>query len=114
MKSCKLSWNKIRSKGGIAIADALKDNQRITVFDISFNQCAIKRNGEFGLKMGEAVNKGILRHLDISYNSMDSLECQKFAEAIHDNHTLWGLHMMGNDCLVDSMGFVRPGLKSKV
>jgi len=22
--------------------------------------------------------------------------------------------MMGNDCIVDSMGFVRPGLKSKV
>jgi len=35
----------------------------------------MKRNGEFGLKMGEAVNKGILRHLDLSYNSMDILEC---------------------------------------
>ncbi len=37
MKTCKLSWNKIMSKGGIAIAEALKDNQRIAVFDISFN-----------------------------------------------------------------------------
>jgi hypothetical protein len=74
----------------------------------------MKRNGEFGTKMGEAVNKGILRHLDISYNSMDILECEKFAEAIHDNHTLWGLHMMGNDCIVDSMGFVRPGIKTKL
>lgn len=26
MKTCKLSWNKIMSKGGIAIAEALKDN----------------------------------------------------------------------------------------
>lgn len=64
--------------------------------------------------MGDAVNKGILRHLDISYNSMDMLECEKFGEAIRENHTLWGLHMMGNECVVDSMGFVRPGLKSKV
>jgi len=37
MKTCKLSWNKIKGKGGIAIAEALKDNQRMIMFDISFN-----------------------------------------------------------------------------
>jgi hypothetical protein len=84
------------------------------LFDGSFNLFGGKRNGEFGIKMGEACNKGILRHLDISYNSMDKNECDKFGETIHDNHTLWGLHMMGNDCLVDSMGFIRTGLKNKV
>lgn len=83
------------------------------MFDVSFNQCGMKRNGEFGTKMGEAVSKGILVHLDLSYNSMDKTECEKFAEAIHENHSLWGLHMMGNDCIVDSLGFVRPGLKYK-
>ena len=110
----KVSWNKIKSKGGIAIAEALKENQRVVVFDGSFNLFGVKRNGEFGLKMGEAVNKGVLRHLDISYNSMDKLECEKFAETIHDNHSLWGLHIMGNECVLDSMGFVRTTFKNKV
>lgn len=82
LKSFKIGWNKIKSKGGIAIAEALKENQRIALFDGSFNQFGIKRNGEFGTKMGEAVNKGILRHVDLSYNSMDKLECQKFGELI--------------------------------
>lgn len=114
LKTLRVGWNKIKSKGGIAIAEALKDNQRLVLFDGSFNQFGIKRNGEFGIKMGEACNKGILRHIDISYNSMDKLECQKFGETIHDNHTIWGLHMMGNDCLVDSMGFVRTGVKNNM
>jgi hypothetical protein len=70
-----------------------------------------KRNGEFGLKMGETVNKGFLKHLDISYNSMDKDECAIFGKTIIDNHTLWGLHMLGNECVVDSMNFIRPGLR---
>jgi len=62
--------------------------------------------------MAEACNNGILRHVDLSYNCLDAKECEIFAEAIHDNHTLWGLHMMGNECVVDSMNFVKPGLKT--
>lgn len=82
------------------------------MFDGSFNQFGIKRNGVFGIKMGEACNNGTLRHVDLSYNSMDQNECEKFGEIIHDNHTLWGLHMMGNSCLLDSMGFIRLQIKT--
>jgi hypothetical protein len=114
LKTFRIGWNKIKGKGGIAIADALKDNQRIVLFDGSFNLFGQRRSGEFGLKMGEAINKGLLRHVDISYNSMDKAECQKLGEIIHDNHTLWGLHMMGNECVLDSMGFIRTGYKNKV
>lgn len=64
--------------------------------------------------MGEAINKGILRHVDISYNSMDKEECAKLGETIYSNHTLWGLHMMGNDCVLDSLGFIRTNYKNKI
>jgi len=37
LKTLKISWNKIKGKGGIAIAEALKENLRIVVFDGSFN-----------------------------------------------------------------------------
>ena len=106
MRTVNLSWNKIKGKGGIVLAEAIREAQRIVFFDGSFNLFGFKHNGDFGRKMGEACNKGILRHLDISYNSLDKNECKAFGDAIHDNHTLWGLHMMGNDCFVDSGGFV--------
>lgn len=64
--------------------------------------------------MGEACNRGNLRHVDISYNSMDQKECEIFGQTIHDNHTVWGLHMMGNECVVDSMGFIRIGFKNTI
>jgi hypothetical protein len=73
-----------------------------------------KRNGSFAQKFGDAINKGILRHIDISYNSMDVNECKILGELINDNHTLWGIHMLGNDCVVDSTGFIRAGMKNKI
>lgn len=111
LRTVKISWNKIKTKGGLAIAEALKDNQRVAFFDGSFNMFGSKRDGKFGLKMGEACNNSYLRHVDLSYNSMDQKECEIFGQTIHDNHTLWGLHMSGNDCIIDSMQFVRAGLK---
>ena len=73
----------------------------------------MKRDGSFGLKMAETCNSGYLVHIDLSDTSMDANECKIFGETIKENHTLWGLHMMGNDCYVNSMGFVRNDIKSK-
>jgi hypothetical protein len=78
MKSINLSWNKIKGKGGISIAEAIRDNPRVQFFDGSFNMFGIKRDGVFGAKIGEACCNGGLRHLDISYNSMDLNECTVF------------------------------------
>ena len=83
------------------------------MLDLSFNQLGVKRNGQFGLKMGETCNSGYLTHLDLSYNSLDEAECKVFGDLLKENHTLWGIHMMGNDCTVDSMGFIRLGIRSK-
>ena len=58
------------------------------------------------------MNKGTLRHVDISYNSLDKAECDKLGEGIKDNHSLWGLHMMGNECLIDSLGYIRTAYKN--
>ena len=58
--SLQLSWNHIKGAGALALADALKDNQRLVFFDGSFNQFGSLHNGLFGRKMAEAVNKGVL------------------------------------------------------
>jgi len=78
----KIGWNKIQGYAGIKIAEAIKVNTKITIFDGAFNSFGNKKNGEFGLKIGEAANLGHLRHLDISYNSLDANECKIFAETI--------------------------------
>jgi hypothetical protein len=112
LKILNISWNKIKTIGGIAIAEALKLNSKIVFFDGSFNSFGFKKNGDFGTRMAEACNNKVLKHVDLSYNSLDARECELFAEIIHDNHSLWGLHMTGNDCVVDSMNFVKAGLKT--
>jgi len=35
-----------------------------------------------------------------------------FAEEIRDNHTLWGLHIQGNEGKLDSLGFINPDKES--
>jgi Ran GTPase-activating protein (RanGAP) involved in mRNA processing and transport len=82
IKTIKISWNKIQGRGGIAIANAIKDCQRLVFLDCSFNMLGSKHNGVFGLKIGEACNKGYLKHLDISYNSLDKNECEIFGKTI--------------------------------
>jgi len=86
----------------------------VVYFDGSWNAFGNLRDGQFGAKMAEACNNGYLKHVDISYNSMDEKDCKEFGEGIHDNHTLWGLHIMGNDCTLDSMGFVIPGQRTLI
>ena len=61
--------------------------------------------------MAEAINNGYLRHVDISYNSLNAEECEILAKDIKENHSLWGLHMIGNDCMVDSFGYIQSGAK---
>lgn len=48
-----------------------------------------------------------MKHLDISHNKIKWEVLQIFGEVIKDNHTLWGLHLLGNEGKVDSLGFVR-------
>lgn len=36
-----------------------------------------------------------LFHLDLSYNSLSSADCEVFGEALKENHTLFGLHLAG-------------------
>lgn len=54
-----------------------------------------------------AINEETLKHLDLSYNRMKKGVCEKLAMLIMDNHTLYGLHMEGNQCYVDKFGFIQ-------
>ncbi len=47
-------------------------------------------------------------HLDISYNNIGTIDSTAISEHIKDNHTILGVHVDGNDMIVDELGFVFP------
>ena len=64
------------------------------------------------VKIGKAWGKALkhnktLVHLDMSYNCFGVESCQKLQKKIKSNHSLYGLHMAGNACNVDSHGFIQ-------
>jgi|LauGreDrversion4_2_1035121.scaffolds.fasta_scaffold37817_3 hypothetical protein len=47
-----------------------------------------------------------LVHLDLSNNMLNEEICKIIGKRIVKNHTLFGLHVAGNCCTVDSLGFL--------
>ena len=50
---------------------------------------------------------GTLIHMDLSHNGFTKSDCAVLAEGLQKNRTLLGLHMIGNECNTDTLGFVR-------
>jgi hypothetical protein len=56
---------------------------------------------------GEALESNTsLIHLDISNNHIGEISCRIISSKIIFNHTLYGIHIAGNTCIVDSCGFL--------
>jgi len=51
-------------------------------------------------------NKTLL-HLDLSHNNLTKDDCSAIQEGLQENHTLLGLHMVGNEVNTDAQGFVK-------
>merc|ERR1719487_199614 len=57
--------------------------------------------------LGSVLQEGeTLFHLDLSYNGIAFKDCEILAERIRGNHTLFGIHMAGNEARVDDAGFI--------
>jgi len=50
-------------------------------------------------------NKTLL-HVDLGSNGLKVKELQTIGEGLKDNHTILGLHMMGNELQTDALGFL--------
>lgn len=50
----------------------------------------------------------VLFHLDISYNGFCANMCEILATGLRRNHTLFGIHMIGNEAWIDDQGFIIP------
>lgn len=47
-------------------------------------------------------------HVDFSNNGFAAPEIEVIAEGLKDNHTILGIHMIGNEASTDAQGFVTP------
>eukprot|EP00347_Sterkiella_histriomuscorum_P017331 403349792 len=74
---------------------------------------------EIEVIIGKAWGKALgynkyLIHLDLSYNSFGVDSCRIMQKKIKKNHSLYGLHLAGNACQVDTHGFIILAEDNKV
>ncbi|ETV99412.1 hypothetical protein H310_08108 [Aphanomyces invadans] len=104
-----LSWNKIRGLGAQRLVEALGYHNSLRVLDLSWNSLNSCPNHSIATALATSLaNNKVLVHLDLSNNSLDTKACTILAAALVGNHSIVGLHMVGNQAIVDARGFVRP------
>lgn len=54
-----------------------------------------------------------LIHLNISNNSLNLVDCTYLSESVKSNNTILGIHVDGNEMIIDSLGFIYPYSKSQ-
>ena len=56
-------------------------------------------------KVAFQKNRALI-HLDLSNNNLAEKECVLINEGLTHNHTILGIHMIGNEAATDALGFV--------
>lgn len=119
-----LKWNNLRSEGGVQILQSLRKNQSLKVLDLSFNNIGGNAKKEDSVTFAPALNFSKLLeevlvtnkkliHLDISSCGLVEADCVSLQNGLLRNHTLFGLHIQGNNkkgktgFFIDTNGFVR-------
>lgn len=73
LRILKLQWNKIHSDGAIHLFENLSQSATIRNLDLSWNMMGSnngKQTQDLMTSLAKVVNGEMLRHLDISYNSL--------------------------------------------
>ena len=52
------------------------------------------------------TNKSLV-HVDLSHNGFSREACEIMTEGLEHNHSILGLHMLGNACNTDALGFIK-------
>jgi hypothetical protein len=69
---------------------------------------ALGKDPETGTVIGRAFEENTdLKHVDLSQNSIPPAQITLIAEGLDQNHTILGIHMLGNECEVDAKGFLQ-------
>eukprot|EP00347_Sterkiella_histriomuscorum_P005610 403355936 len=122
-----LHWNRILPKGGQALAKTISSHKTLQILDLSFNNIGSGINtihnqfenpklAELNAKIWKECleqNQSLL-HVDLTHNSLNSGELEIIAQGLQNNHTILGIHMLGNEGETDTQGFVKVIKKKQV
>lgn len=108
-----LSWNRITETGAVSFLSNIL-NLTIRDLNLAYNHIGLPNSILAIEALSQLINEGTLRHLDMSFTNLDETHCKVLGENIKDNHTLFGLHMQGNRCYVDSHGFIRQQPETEI
>ena len=69
-----------------------------------------KNPSNFAVALGEYFGNVqiCLVHLDISHNSINSVDCKYLSEKVKNNHDILGMHVDGNEMEINELGFLIP------
>ncbi len=99
----------VRGEGAIRILDSMVHHSNLRVLDLSWNSIGLSKKKAFATKLAQTlIEQENLVHLDLSHNKIKKEDCAVIAEGLAQNHTLWGLHMIGNEGRVDAKGYLIP------
>lgn len=118
-----LHWNSLHGEGARALlkgvyANGVENSGKLTGLNLAWNRLgsgtqqdsAKKREaGRVAKILSRVFQDGkTLFHLDLSYNGIDAEDCAVLAGGLLKNHTLFGIHLVGNEATLDDYGFVVP------
>lgn len=109
LKVLDLHWNMLRGKAVVELFKGVAKNSTLEVLDVSWNSLGKEPSLETCRALSRVFGENTsLKHLDLSNNYFNLEECEHMAQSILANHTILGIHMEGNDCRVDTKGFLIP------
>jgi hypothetical protein len=103
-----LRWNQISSNGAKDIFDGMVKAKVCKNLNLSYNWLSRYECDDMLESMMKNIDESLI-HLDLSQNNLSIYSCARLAELIKDNHSLFGLHMHGNNWYVDGFGFIHVG-----
>eukprot|EP00931_Biecheleriopsis_adriatica_P052251 TRINITY_DN30378_c0_g1_i2.p1 TRINITY_DN30378_c0_g1~~TRINITY_DN30378_c0_g1_i2.p1 ORF type:complete len:1630 (+),score=356.30 TRINITY_DN30378_c0_g1_i2:150-5039(+) len=124
-----LNWNNLQGEGGYAFLEGVYDNNAsygakgseggLRRLSLAWNRLGSGNQPPSASRKQQATRCAYmlgnifrdceaLFHLDLSYNGFDAEDCGLMATGLTNNHTLFGLHLVGNEATVDELGFVAP------
>merc|ERR1719313_1146351 len=117
IRSVDAHWNYIASDAAAdlfrGVAKNAEKGLHLEELDIAWNglgaQASAQDEGLQCLARALEAPTSKLYHLDLSYNSLSVEMCEVLADALKENHVLYGLHLAGNAARLDPDGFIIPG-----
>lgn len=102
-----LHWNNLRGNGAVALFEGLAENISLLELDISWNGLGRDSLSKAVTRINECfIKNNTLRHIDLSNNRFSTEESEILSRGIMQNHTVCGIHVEGNNCKVDAMGYL--------